>query len=509
MIISKQLRDSEYWDELRGLVKMLGGDRGSQPSSAEALQDLVRELKEIIECDHIFLSLYDSENKMFRAAAWHSPLKPGDIVREQKFMWDKYCQKEPVLINDLTQYNYRLRPAAARIQMLSMAGVPMLREGEIAGVLELYSNKQDAFSDLDFSILNVYAKRAAAIVEHFEQAQELRYVTAENSLLKLLISSEKVPVTELLANLGKLFKSALLVEGIAVLAVDSDKEAQVLTEIMTDGIPQASVTKLVAALTGEFLQRLANLPDGAQERYLVKQSPQSAGGEARAAYIIPIVWRQQLHGLIVFYRKDLEGARPARLLRFIQQITEHIGTVFDRKSTYIHMQKMSLTDALTGLSNRRLFDYALSREYKRVKREGKALSLLMLDIDYFKKINDSYGHGAGDLVLGELGTLLAASLRGTDVAARYGGEEFAVILPDTGRNEAMMIAERLREEVAGRKFISTGIELTITISIGIATYEEKGDAGIASAQALIWAADQALYRAKQLGRNLTIVWSRS
>lgn len=509
MIISQQLRNSEYWDEFKSLVKALGGSYCCQPVSAEALQDLVRELKEIIECDHIFLSIYDSEKKVFRAVAWQSSFKPGDIAREQKFMWDKYCQKEPVIINDLTQYNYRLRPAAARTQMLSMAGAPILKAGEFAGVLEIYSNERDAFSDVDFSVLNVYARRASAIMEQLEQMQELRYVAAENSLLKILISSENLPVPELLSSLGGLFKSALLVEGIVVLSVEGAKDAPVLAEVMTDGIPQASVSKLKAALTGEFLHRLANLPDGAQEKYLITQSPQSTGSEARTAYIIPIVWRHRLHGLIVFYRKDLEGTDPTRLLRFIQQITEHIGTVFDRKSTYIHMQKMSLTDALTGLSNRRLFDYALSREFKRVKRVGKPLSLLLLDIDYFKKINDSYGHGTGDLVLGELGALLAASFRGSDVAARYGGEEFAVILPDTSRNDAMMIAERLREGVADRKFISGGIELPITISIGIATYEGKEDNDMPNAQTLVWAADQALYRAKQLGRNLTIVWSGS
>lgn len=510
MIISKELRDSEHWDEFKGMMGALGGGYRHEPASPEDLHNIVREVKEIIECDHVFLSLYDGEAKVFRAAAWQSSFKPGDIAREQKFMWDKYCLLEPVIINNLAQYNYRLRPSAARIQMLSMAGVPIVGANGIAGVLELYSHKESMFSDVDVTILSMFARRAAVLVEQLEQSQEIRYITAENSLLKLLINSEKLTVSELLMDLGKLFKSALMVEGITVLSVKGDKDSTVLTEVMTEGIPQASVSRWITALTGEFLNRLANLPEGVQERYLVTYSPPGAdGAKARAAYIIPIAWRQQLHGLIVFYRKDLEARNRTRLLQFIQQITEHIGRVFDRRSAYNYMQRMSLTDALTGLSNRRLFDYALAREFKRVKRAGKPLSLLLIDIDYFKMINDSYGHGIGDKVLADIGVLLRTGFRGTDVAARYGGEEFAVILPDTDRNDAMMIAERLRSDIADRPFGNEGYEFTVTVSIGIVTYEAKGDADLPDADTLVWAADQALYRAKQLGRNLTIVWSGS
>ena len=505
MTINKVLRESEYWEEIRTLIKTLDGEGGTLPASREALEKLVCQVSELIECDHVFFSLYDAEAGLFRATACKSSIQPGDIAREQKFMWDRYWAREAVLINNLSQYNHRLHRSAARIQMLSMAGVPVIGDDGIIGVLEVYSHKEGMFADTDVNILNLYARQLASLLRQMEQAQELRYLTAENSLLRLLLSSEKVPVSELLINLGMLFKTALPVEGIAVLASGGGEDLPVLTQVMGEGIPETSVKRLMDALTAPFLSRLIQLPEGAKERYLVTSSAQGTG--SRTAYIVPIAWRQRLYGLIVFYCRELEGRSQERLLRFVKQITLHVGSVFDRKHAYSHMQRISLTDALTGLSNRRLFDYALAREFKQVKRSGKPLSLLFVDIDFFKKINDQYGHSAGDMVLAELGAQLAASFRGTDIIARYGGEEFAVILPETDRQGAMMIAERLREDVAGRKFTSGGLDFSVTVSVGIATYYAGSENEFPNMETLVWAADQALYRAKELGRNLTIVWS--
>ena len=160
---------------------------------------------------------------------------------------------------------------------------------------------------------------------------------------------------------------------------------------------------------------------------------------------------------------------------------------------------MAITDALTGLYNRRRFHDVLVSEFERAKRYSTPFSLVMLDIDHFKKINDSYGHDVGDTVLKEVSAILMKSIREIDTAARYGGEEFMVILPSTDKVKAHVVAERMRQTVENCEF--TGVDRKITVSIGIAGMP---DSKVEREDRLIRCADFALYRAKQLGRNRTV-----
>ena len=159
-----------------------------------------------------------------------------------------------------------------------------------------------------------------------------------------------------------------------------------------------------------------------------------------------------------------------------------------------------------GIANRRFFDYTLKRELLRVRRYGRPLSLLMIDIDFFKKINDQYGHPAGDAVLQEMGKLLQGLFRKTDLPARYGGEEFAVVLPETPAVAAQALAEKLREQAEKKIFAPQGERISLTISIGAATVETGIQSQNLTEEELILAADQALYRAKHTGRNRVETW---
>jgi len=162
------------------------------------------------------------------------------------------------------------------------------------------------------------------------------------------------------------------------------------------------------------------------------------------------------------------------------------------------LTEFALVDPVTGLGNRRSFDSRLADEVSRAERYGSALSLAMVDLDGFKEINDKHGHTAGDTVLARVGELLGEVMRASDVSTRYGGDEFAIILPDTGKTDAWLAAEKLRAV-----FIDTLIELpggdkvTVTGSVGVASYSEVNS----TAPRLLEAADAALYRAKHRGRN--------
>src|SRR5215471_15995775 len=164
--------------------------------------------------------------------------------------------------------------------------------------------------------------------------------------------------------------------------------------------------------------------------------------------------------------------------------------------------EMAITDALTGLHNRRYMESHLAALAEQAASRGKPLALMMLDIDYFKSINDTYGHDAGDDVLREFAVRVRKSIRGIDLACRYGGEEFVIVMPETDLHVSGMIAERLRRAIAGEPFaINKGSKrITVTISVGLSTLEQKGE----PVADVLKRADTALYRAKHDGRNRVV-----
>jgi diguanylate cyclase len=176
----------------------------------------------------------------------------------------------------------------------------------------------------------------------------------------------------------------------------------------------------------------------------------------------------------------------------IQQLRKELETA----------QTEANVDALTGLANRKNFDSMLARGTEEAKKDNHPLSLLVLDVDHFKKFNDTYGHQVGDQVLKLLGAVLKNNVKGQDTAARYGGEEFAVILPNTSLDNALKVAETIRVQVAGKSVVqrNSGEKLgQITISIGVAQYV-RGE----PMEQVIHRADQALYCAKGTGRNRVV-----
>ncbi|MBU4484599.1 GGDEF domain-containing protein [bacterium] len=163
------------------------------------------------------------------------------------------------------------------------------------------------------------------------------------------------------------------------------------------------------------------------------------------------------------------------------------------------LYKMAIIDAVTGIYNKRFFSERIREEFSYFKRSGSPLSLLMIDIDFFKKVNDTHGHLAGDFILHQLTQLLAAMVRHEDILARYGGEEFVIILRETDTEGAKILAERMRKAVEEKVIHFEDNVINITISMGIATL--KGD-NFKSPSHLIEAADANLYKSKENGRNL-------
>jgi len=205
----------------------------------------------------------------------------------------------------------------------------------------------------------------------------------------------------------------------------------------------------------------------------------------------------QIGALVVELGRRHAGGMERRVLAMTEQMAAHAALALRNAWLLEQVRDLADTDALTGLSNRRAFDAMLAREIDRSQRTGQSVSLLLLDIDHFKLLNDTHGHQVGDEVLRELGALLKRRTRQMDMPARYGGEEFVVILPGCDEDIAFDIAERFRQAIA-----EAPTPVPITVSIGVGTCPVDAT----DAPGLIKAADSALYASKEAGRNRVTVY---
>jgi diguanylate cyclase (GGDEF)-like protein len=186
------------------------------------------------------------------------------------------------------------------------------------------------------------------------------------------------------------------------------------------------------------------------------------------------------------------------VLRAMRLLLEPASAALDNALLLKQAEALSVTDDLTRLYNSRYLNQVLRRETKRASRSGRPLSLLFIDLDGFKAINDAHGHLFGSRALVEAAAVIRGSARETDVVARFGGDEFALVLPDTGSEGAVAVGERIRERIAAHDFLAgDGLNIHLTASVGVATLPDIA----LSAEALVQAADQAMYQVKDAGKN--------
>ena len=216
---------------------------------------------------------------------------------------------------------------------------------------------------------------------------------------------------------------------------------------------------------------------------------------------IPIMSEKEVLGILAVTSKEPDAISSFQG-HLLSIVADQAAMSVTNAQLHKEVEKLAVTDGLTGLYNHRHFQARLSEEFQRIERIPQSLSLMILDIDHFKKINDAYGHPAGDTVLTHLAGILKKTLRGIDILARYGGEEFAAVLVGTESSGAKKMAERLRLSVMDTPFYIEENKLTITLSIGVAIYPQDA----ATKEKLIDKADQALYYAKKNGRNQVCLW---
>lgn len=222
--------------------------------------------------------------------------------------------------------------------------------------------------------------------------------------------------------------------------------------------------------------------------------------------IFPLIDENKPAGAIVAYN-PLDKLNENEV-KYLEQLSVQASTTVNKAKEYMKILENATLDALTGLNNRHLFHQRLSEATANAKRQKTNLCCIMTDIDFFKSVNDTYGHAIGDLVLKTVAKTIKKELREYDIPSRYGGEEFAVLLPDTPIEEAFKVAQRLREKIEKKKIniseykIENVNEISVTISIGVAAFDEKT---MKDPSELYRLADKGLYIAKESGRNRVVI----
>ena len=227
----------------------------------------------------------------------------------------------------------------------------------------------------------------------------------------------------------------------------------------------------------------------------------ASAGAAGTSIAFPLICRNRTVGVLVGLDAAPSSASPAlgpSLVLALRSVLEPSAIALDNALALQKAEALSVTDDLTRLYNTRYLNLVLRRETKRASRNGRPLSLLFLDLDGFKKVNDRHGHLAGSKALVEAAAIIRTCARETDVVARFGGDEFSLILPDTGREGAVSVASRIRDRIRAARFLSSdGLAVHLTASIGVATLPDAAN----SAEELLQAADMAMYRVKAAGKD--------
>ncbi|MFC5512461.1 diguanylate cyclase [Massilia jejuensis] len=313
-----------------------------------------------------------------------------------------------------------------------------------------------------------------------------------------------------------LFRSAELMHSLE-LAESTDESAGVIASYLPRLLPNLSGSLYLYNNSRDILERKAGWGDVEGEPDIIEAldcwalrrgSPHaSGGGDGGLAcrhlqnpemdrLCLPLVTQGDVIGCLTVTGGGLvHGAEDQRA--WIGQLAEQLGLALSNVRLRVSLRQQSIIDPLTQLYNRRYMDEVLKRELARSSRNGAPLSVLVLDLDHFKRINDTFGHEAGDAILRKVALTLRENIRSGDVACRMGGEEMVVLLPECGIENAIKRAETLRLAIAANDVLHQGQPIGATASIGVASYPEHG----ASVQALVHAADLALYEAKHSGRN--------
>jgi len=333
-------------------------------------------------------------------------------------------------------------------------------------------------------------------------------MSREAEVLKILLEmsreiSSQIPIRTVIRRLSLRLKQLLDADECSIMILDDTRKELAFSE--STGLTRWELENIrfrvgegVAGWVARH-KKAQLIPDCSQDERFVAIPQQKR--PMISMICVPLLIKRRVIGTVSLTTRTAGHVFTESELELAIQLSAHISLALENNRLY----EISVSDGLTNLYNRRYLEQRLSKELSYARRFRKPLTMVMSDVDFFKKLNDTYGHQAGDYALREVSETLTAGLRDYDVVARYGGEEFAILLLSTPRGKGASTAERLRQSVEDREIRFRGQRLKVTISLGVASYPEDSD----DAERLMDLADRALYEAKRRGRNQVCVFEES
>lgn len=438
--------------------------------TAELVSELQVVLSSFVKINKIRLYVFDNVTSTMRdcADSWN-------VIEDTSEIYSAFenIKEHDFVINSKA---YKLPPSIGEVSLkVSSLVMPMLKEGNVFGLIELEFN-DDASIDMEFLFLmRIFASQVSLKLQNI--------VLNEQSKIN-------VEFHDSMKNIAKIIETQYELNYIVPLI------GEMLDRFISDHLiyvflKQDNEYKLVWPKACKDERIYETLKQLTPETNYILTSDDKIGA-------FPLMSDGEITGCIVA-RSTLDKLSK-RDISYLEQLTRQSAITINRANTYSKVLQYATLDALTNLNNRRQFEVRLKQEIATTKRQKNPLCAMMIDIDFFKKVNDTYGHASGDAVLRTVASIIKEHLRESDIPSRYGGEEFAVLLPYTHIEEAKIVGERLRKAVETTPIPIDKKNINVTISMGLAEFNVNE-----TGEELFKRADSALYEAKEGGRNRVCV----
>ncbi len=415
--------------------------------------------------------------------------------------------RAPVIINDTeNDPQWKKVPGISYIQ--SWLGAPLIGKTEVIGLLNLDKEQKYFYTDEDAELARAFANQAAVAIENARLYQAAREAADRSAALHQIsqqIVSAGMDKEGIYSAVYEAAGQLMPVEAFAITWYDPNNPDVHDAFLMDqDSRIDSQDSSLKMGLSGKVIRtgKTIYIPDLTQdpdrESFVHFGSPKSV----RSVLATPMRLRGKVHGMI-----SVQSYQPFTYTKedqtLLEMLAAYAAIAIDNAQLFAHIQRLATIDPVTGISNRRHFFDRGQHEFLRADQFHRPLSIIMMDIDHFKSVNDNYGHAAGDETLVRLCKLLRTEIREIDLVGRYGGEEFTILLPETGQEAGVEVAERLRHKI-NLTFHADNQNLPIiTVSIGVADNRHPA----ANIVELVAYADKALYAAKAAGRDCVKAYS--
>jgi diguanylate cyclase (GGDEF)-like protein len=462
----------------------------------EVLTQILTILRDYFHLHHVGVLLLNPETQILKVrthAGWNKESEAAEIPVGTGLIGTAAKLKRPIYAPDVDKDPRYIRTIPSTRSELA---VPLLVRDEVVGVLDCQSDQERFFDTETIDLLTLFATQASIALQNARlyslEQRKAAQLEAINAIAKqttaVLDPGELLEraCTHILQSFPVDHVAMLLLEDAAlVLRAQKGRLSPLFTEggqLPGGGLCQRALDAGKTVLENDVLAVPGYIP---------------GFDETRSEMCLPLISFGETLGVLAL-ESSQKNAFMAGDVQPLESVADICANAIQNARYFERVRQLAYVDGLTGIFNRRYFELRIVEEMERAQRYEGRLSVIMVDIDHFKKLNDEFGHLLGDEVLRQVSAIFAHHLRKVDIACRYGGEEFAILAPETTGEHALTLAEKLRRVVESFPF--PGVPRPVTISAGVASFPEHG----AARDDVVKAADAALYAAKQAGRNRVV-----